>query len=138
MYRFAHKRIVKWPVAISVVSDEGGKIDQVEISMQFELLTRTELAEIFGATDGSMPTGPSELLSVVSALIGRLRGHPKDRERLLDKVKGWDGVVDHRNGEPIEFTKDALGQALDADMRFYEAVMRGLIQASAGEAARKN
>lgn len=138
MYKFAHKRIVKWPIAVGVVDAEGGGITEVPISLQFELLTRLELAEIFGADEAQVPSGVSDMISVVSSLIGRLKGHPKDRERLLAKVKGWEGVVDANTSDPIPFSREALADAIDTDMRFYEACVRGLIQASAGGAARKN
>lgn len=111
MFKFAAKRQVRWPVKIKVPQDGGG-VDEATVTLQFELLTRSEYRGLEGSS-------PEEIEAV-------LRG----------KIKGWQDVCD-ADGNPIDFTPENLDAFLDVPY-VERAVSVALMGASAGAAATKN
>lgn len=82
--------VVRWPVVIPVPTD-GGDIVNHEIQMDFEVIPLDELAN-------AAPDAGLDLETAARDATERF---------MLDVVKGWDGVEDE-NGDPIQFTDEAL------------------------------
>lgn len=109
MFKFAAKRQVRWPVKIKVPQDGGG-VDESTVTLQFELLTRSEYRALEAAT-------PDEIEAT-----------------LRSKIKGWQDVCDS-DGTPLDFTPENLERFLDASY-VERAVSVALMGASAGAAAK--
>lgn len=110
MFKFAQKRQVRWPVTLKVPQDDGG-VDEIRVTMQFELLARSEVRALESST-------PDEIEAT-----------------LLAKIKGWGGEICDSDGNPLEFTPDNLRAFLDAPY-VERAVSMALLQASVGAPAK--
>jgi len=110
MFKFAHKRIVLWPVIISVPSQEGdGGVEEHEVKVSFELLNRSDAQLIQETPD-----------------LGQ--------DVLRQRVRGWEGICDE-DGSPIVFSDDNLVALLDVPY-IERAFSIGLLQASNGAPAK--
>ena len=109
MFKFIKERVIKdWPAEIKVALN-GGKSTSHAITVDLNILSSSEYRELAGQGD----------------------------QVVFDKIlKGWSGIHDE-NGNPLPFT-DANRDALTELPAFTQAVVRAYMQASSGEASRKN
>ena len=109
MFKFIKDRVIKdWPADIKVALD-GGKSSSHAITLDLNILPSTEYRELAGQGD-----------KVVFEKI----------------LKGWSGIHDEE-GNPLPFTDDNR-DALAELPAFTQTVVRAYMQASSGEASRKN
>ena len=109
MFKFIKDRIVKnWPADIKVAMDEG-RSQSFPITLDLKILPSSQYREL--AAQG-------------------------DKATFAEVIQGWDGVYDEA-GEPLPFNKDNLN-TLAEHPGFAQAAVRAYLQASSGEASRKN
>lgn len=109
MFKFIKDRIIKdWPAQIKVAMDEG-RSKSFDITLDLKILPSPEYREL--ATQGD------------TVLFGEI-------------IKGWSGICDEA-GDTLPFNKDNLNN-LSEHPGFAQAVIRAYMQASSGEASRKN
>lgn len=110
MFKLAEQNQVRWPVTVQVPQD-GGTVRDVEIGIDYRLLTKAEAASIKNMPDALAET------------------------RMLDHVVGWDDRVVDTDGKPVPFSRDNLLALLEYDF-VARAVVLGLYQASRGAPAK--
>lgn len=120
--RIKKDNIVWWPVTVKVPQD-GGKPEDVEISVKYKLITRSERNEFIGLAFND---------DVANA------DHDVDRALALyrDKVLDWKGI-ENEDGNELPFSPENLEAMLDHTF-FEMALSRGLFQASSGAAAKNS
>ncbi len=109
VFVFTPNRIIKnWPSTIKV-SQDGGKVDEIDINLDLTLLPTDEYMEQL----------------------------QQGQNNLFDKVlNGWSGIND-ADGNPLKDTK-ANRKALYQHPPFTDALLNAYRNANSGEAARKN
>ena len=109
MFKFIKDRVIKdWPSEIKVAMDKG-RSKSFPITLDLKILPASRYRELAA------------------------RG---DAEVFAEIVQGWGGIHDE-NGEPIAFSQKALSDLSDHP-GFSQAILRAYLQASSGEASRKN
>lgn len=109
MFRFVKDRVVKdWPAEIKVAMD-GGQSQSFDITLDIKVLPSSEYRELAGQGDNAL---------------------------FPEVVKGWSGICDEA-GQPLPFNKENL-EILAEHTGFAQAVFRAYLQATTGEASRKN
>jgi hypothetical protein len=112
VFKYAEKRRVLWPVVISVPSDDGsGSIEDHEVKVLYELMTRSEAKAIESDLDRAQDVLPG-------------------------KIKDWEGIYTD-DDKPIDFGPDTLAALLDVPY-IERAFAIGLIQASNGAPAKNS
>jgi len=113
MFKISEKRIVEWPVKVSVPQD-GGKVRTMDARVEFEHLPQAEFDEIYA-------------------------GGGNDAELMQRVVKGWPaGQFLDEKGEEIAFSPETLDRLMQISyvrVAFVSAYLQ-IIQGR--EAARKN
>jgi hypothetical protein len=109
MFKFVKDRIVKdWPAEIKVAMDKG-RSKPFPITLDLKILPTTQYREL--AAQG-------------------------DKEVFEAILQGWGGIHDE-DGQELPFNDENRG-ALAELPAFNQAVVRAYMQASSGEASRKN
>jgi len=95
MFKFARNREVLWPVVIEEpLGDGSGKLKNITIHVKYELLTENEIECVL---DKNLTVKDASAFA---------------KEKLREKVKGWDGIEDSGTGEPVAFTQENLDALL--------------------------
>ena len=127
-FRFAQKRIVKWPVEIHQPMD-GGRIEKVKVHFTYELLDQDDLAARSRDTL-ELLANQDDYSKAIAALAPAEFG--KRRVALAAQIRALgDEFVDDATGEAMEFTPENLDGLLRIPYVF-AAANEGLINASRG------
>jgi len=118
MFKHAAKRQVDWPVEVSV-AQSGGTVQSVEVTLRYELATRSEIKGMSDAGYGVLDEEADE----------------RTLDQLCEKIKGWGDEIVDENDNPIPFSQENLRAVLE-NPAFARAAVIGLIQASTGAAAK--
>ena len=109
MFKFIEDRVIKdWPAEIKVAMD-GGRSKSFPVTLDLKILPSTQYRELAARGD--------------KALFAAV-------------VQSWSGICDQA-GDKLPFTEDNLDK-LSEHPGFAQAVVRSYMQASSGEASRKN
>lgn len=141
MFELAHLKIVKWPVTLAQPGENGEFVD-VTVYVDFERLTRTELAQLQADERAQVIESLASTLRKASAAGGTadlsadaaaaetalVAADAKRLGVLQEKVKGWGEQIADR-GTPVPFTPATLSALLDVKPVF-TAFWRGLLDAS--------
>jgi len=112
MFKIAEKRIVEWPVVISVPQD-GGKVRKHEARVQFEYLEQAEVDEVLASGN--------------------------DTDLMVRAVKGWpEGQFQDEKGEALAFSPENLARLMQTQYVRLAFVAAHLQLQNGREAARKN
>ncbi len=110
MFKLAEQNQVRWPVTVQIPQD-GGTVRDVEIGIDYRLLTKQQAREIKALDDDQAES------------------------RLVDHVVGWDDRVVDTAGQPVPFSRENLELLLEYDF-IARAIVLGLYQASRGAPAK--
>lgn len=138
MFRFAQDGLVRWPVSLQQLQDDGSTAEQT-FTVTYQRLTKAErrqrdadvtqhlhaFRELLAATEVG---DTAELQGARAALVDTRAA--VDDDLLRDRVKGWDGVTD-QEGKPLPFSGDLLEAFIDDDL-LRNTLLQGLVDASAG------
>lgn len=137
MYEFAPKRNVLWPVDMPQQSEDGSEAPPRRMLIRYKLLTRTELAArnaiIARSLVGNLTgvTDPNEAERIIAAAEQRAAANA---EQLRERVLGW---RDPASGKAGDFTAEER-EALLEDFPTFDALLRGLVEASEGARAKNS
>lgn len=131
MFRFAADGLVRWPVTVQQVQEDGSTAD-VTITVTYLRMTRAELrarttALIAMNTQLTALAAPEHAAERMALLDKRIDA---DDVLLRERVKGWAGIA---NADRTELPySDALRDALIGDALLRRVLLDGLIEASEG------
>lgn len=136
MFRLAHTGVVRWPVELLDVDDQGDPISTT-VRVSYRILTRAEQRQYEQARYDQLS---SQLLGKLKAGAERedLRAiqvqaetlQAEDLALLRERVVGWaaDDVQD-QEGQPVPFSAEALEPLMQFECH-YRALFQGLLEAS--------
>ncbi len=144
MFRFAKDGLVRWPVSVQQMQEDGSPAEQTFV-VTYLRLTRAERAQ----RDAEV----AQYLEQFRALLPATEADdtPDQRSRraaladarsalddalLRERVKDWSGVAD-QNGTPLAFSAELLGAFLD-DPLLRNSLLLGLMNASTGAEAKNS
>lgn len=129
-----------WPVKLPKRTEAGG-IEEVEVLVRYRIFTRSELRarrrQITDAAEKLAAAKDSGEMEVLPTFITRQEQmESQDEDELRERIVGWKGIlVSAESGEELPFSEADREWLLDDEPRF-QALRRGLYEASRGAIAK--